>query len=372
MSYLEIDNLSLSLPGFGLTGIRFNLSAGQALVILGPSGAGKSLLLEMIAGFYRPRSGNIRLDGRDITHLPPEARQIGFVFQDHALFPHRTVLQNIVFPLRFQPRLDQKTSLDPAQVMSMLRISHLAERRTTALSGGERQRVALARAMLRQPKLFLFDEPMSALDARAREDLQEELRRLQLSLGLTAVYVTHNQLEAQALGDLVCILDKGRVVQIGSREEVFGHPATPWSARFVGMDNLLRGKVVHIAPAGKGRDQVKVALDSAEILTVHGPCSVRQGDYVMVGIRPEDVVVNGSELGQASEPLDEENEFAACVTGIMPWGVVFKLRLERESKLSLTAFVTKQQLDKAHLKEGSLVRLSLPPKSLHLMVPDAD
>lgn len=256
---------------FRLQNVTLRLQRGQVLVILGASGSGKSVFLESLAGFNRPAAGRIFLDGQEVTAYPPEMRQIGFMFQDYALFPHLTVKDNILFSQRFhkvrrqaaftpwlpkrpvqglelkETRLFPASSRDEgAEVVKWLHLEHLLERYPGQLSGGEKQRVALARVLLQQPKLFLFDEPMSALDARTREDLREELRGIFKELNLTAVYVTHDQAEALALADQVCILQNGRVVQAGMKEEAFGRPVDVATARFVGMDNILLGKVSRV------------------------------------------------------------------------------------------------------------------------------
>jgi ABC-type Fe3+/spermidine/putrescine transport system ATPase subunit len=246
MSYFMIHDLSVVLPRFSLQGVSLALEQGQTLVLLGPSGSGKSVMLETIAGFHLPAKGRIELSGREITSLPPEERGLGFMFQDYALFPHLTVERNIAFGLRRNPEADRHVE----HVMKLLGVRHLIGRRPSSLSGGEKQRVALARALATEPQLFLFDEPLSALDARMREELREELRVLLRTLNATSVYVTHDRLEARALADVIAIIQDGAIRQVGSPQDVFSAPVDAWVAKFVGMQ-VLRPE--QIEPGGPGR-----------------------------------------------------------------------------------------------------------------------
>lgn len=369
---IQIENLSLHLGGFSLQNISLNLPTGKVAVILGPSGSGKSVLLDTLAGFNRPQSGRILLDGQDITSLPPEARQIGFMFQDYALFPNRTVQENILFSLRFRKIgksiSNKENTLDVGQIMNMLHIEHLANRATTSLSGGEKQRVALARALISNPRIFLFDEPMSALDARAKEELQIELGQLLRKLSLTAIYVTHDQTEASALGDLICIMEHGRLAQIGTHEEVFRHPASPFVARFVGMENLLEGQVIDTRPEFDGQTWVSVKTagndGKSEVLVTFTDTKVTLGEKVLLGIRPEDLVI-GPMPPKQTVAMIAQNVILATIADIVPWGVVYRVRLE--GQLELIAFQTQHHLRKNGLSKGHLVQVTLPSTFLHLV-----
>lgn len=359
MSFFKIENLSLQLRDFKLYNLSLQLPQGKVMAILGPSGAGKSVLLETIAGFYRPNRGRIWLDGRDLTPLPAEKRRIGFMFQDYALFPHWTVQQNILSPLRFNHRNGGQANMDPGQIMAMLRIDHLAGRYPENLSGGEKQRVALARALMSRPELLLFDEPMSALDARAREELREELGQLLRELSLTAIYVTHDQAEALALGDIIAIMQGGRLVQSGSKEEVFKRPATPFVARFVGMENLLPGRVMQVEGKAGSCATVKVEVEPLGVVIARGSYDVRAGEKVLLGIRPEDIL-----LGE-TEDLPPTNILFMVVTSIIPWGLFYKLHLR--GKLSLVAYLLKQKIGSQEITPGATVRVNLPPAAFHLV-----
>lgn len=366
MNFLRIENLSLNLGEFDLNNIEINLPHGKVMVILGPSGSGKSVLLETIAGFNHPRAGRIYLDNTDITSLPPEDRMIGFMFQNYALFPHMTVRQNILFSNRFKHRIESEKSFDLDEIISMLQIKKLINRYPGTLSGGEKQRVALARALMRKPKLFLFDEPMSALDARTREELREVLGELLQKLQLTSIYVTHDQEEASALADILGIMNEGRLIQTGSSEDIFNHPSTPFSARFVGMENLFKGKVIEIEKGNERIRNFKIGFDSFEPLTVTGNYNVNIGDEVLVGIRPENILIESiTGGGNFIASIPPSNILESAIKTIIPKGVVYKLHLT--GRIPLTAFLTHQQLNSNSFSRGNTVLVCLPPSSLHLI-----
>lgn len=374
---IQIENLSLHIGSFSLQNISLNLPTGKVAVILGPSGSGKSMLLDTLAGFCRPQSGRILIDGRDITTLPPEARQIGFMFQDYALFPNHTVRENILFSLRFRKSkkniANNENNLDVRQIMTMLRIDHLADRDTTGLSGGEKQRVALARALISNPRIFLFDEPMSALDARAKEELRLELSQLLHELSLTAIYVTHDQAEASALGDLICIMENGRLAQTGTHEEIFRQPISPFVAKFIGMENLFGGQVIDIQPEFDGHTRVIVKADgtggSSNIFEAVTDTKVTLGEKVLLGIRPEDLLVEPVSLNKQVN-MNDSNVISVTITDVIPWGVVYRICME--GLFSLIAFQTKHHIKESGLAKGQLVHVFLPSASLHLIKTNDD
>jgi multiple sugar transport system ATP-binding protein len=258
-----------------LDALDLTIADGEFFALLGPSGCGKTTLLRTIAGLETPTSGSVRINATDVTALPPGRRDVAMVFQDYALFPHMTVSENIAYPLRIRkvPRLERAAKA--AEVARRLSLPDLLHRRPAQLSGGQQQRVALARAIACHPTAFLFDEPLSNLDARLRLEARTFLKRLQRELAVTTVFVTHDQAEALALADRIAVMSHGRMIQIGTPAEVFQRPATTFVAAFIGSTpmNLLPGKitsgVLHVAGA-----------------TLPAPAGVPDGDLVY-GARPE-------------------------------------------------------------------------------------
>src|SRR5262252_6501510 len=220
--------------------LNLHIQAGEFLTLLGPSGSGKTTTL-LLAGFERPTSGHIRLDGRPIEALPPHKRNMGVVFQSYSLFPHMTVAQNVAFPLSVRKVAADAARTRVAAALSKVRLQDFAQRRPQQLSGGQQQRVALARALVFEPRLVLMDEPLSALDKKLREELQLEIRRLHRELGVTMVFVTHDQAEARTLSDRVALFNQGRVEQIASPKQLYETPANPFVAGFIGDNNMLHG-----------------------------------------------------------------------------------------------------------------------------------
>jgi putative spermidine/putrescine transport system ATP-binding protein len=233
-----------------LAGVDLVIGAGEFFTLLGPSGSGKTTLLRLIAGFERPDAGRIELGGSDVTRVPPYARNVNTVFQDYALFPHMTVAQNIEYGLRVRrvPRADRRDKVDRA--LEMVRLSGLGDRRPAQLSGGQRQRVALARAIVNEPQVLLLDEPLGALDFKLRQEMQIELQHVQREVGITFVYVTHDQEEALAMSDRIAVLSNGRIEQIGTPLEVYERPQTDFVAGFIGISNLIErdGRHMTIRP----------------------------------------------------------------------------------------------------------------------------
>jgi putative spermidine/putrescine transport system ATP-binding protein len=233
-----------------LAGVDLVIGAGEFFTLLGPSGSGKTTLLRLIAGFERPDAGRIELGGTDVTRVPPYSRNVNTVFQDYALFPHMTVAQNIEYGLRIRrvAKADRREKVDGA--LEMVRLSGLGNRRTAQLSGGQRQRVALARAIVNEPQVLLLDEPLGALDFKLRQEMQIELQHVQREVGITFVYVTHDQEEALAMSDRIAVLSNGRIEQTGSPLEVYERPQTDFVAGFIGISNLIErdGRHMTIRP----------------------------------------------------------------------------------------------------------------------------
>ena len=251
--------------------VSLSVADGEFIVLLGPTGAGKTTTLRLLAGLERPDEGRVEIAGHDVTALAPAQRDVAFVFQQYSLYPHYTVFQNLAFPLRAPGRRLSSEAVRKRvhEIAEMLRIESKLENRATQLSGGEMQRVSIGRALVREPRLFLMDEPLSSLDAKLREDLRVELKRIQRELGATIVYVTHDQLEAMTLADRIGVLAEGKLVQIDAPREVYERPANIYAAQRLGSPqiNLLESGVLGVEGAHPGA--------------------------ATVGVRPEDVVING-------------------------------------------------------------------------------
>ncbi len=270
-----------------LRSVNLEIERGEFFVILGPSGCGKSTLLNLVAGLEEPTEGEIHIGGRLVARrgfsLPPKNRNVALVFQSYALYPHMSAFDNIAFPLKISGLKGEEIRKRVAEVSQMLGIEHLLRAKPAELSGGEQQRVAIARALVRRPGLLLLDEPLSNLDAQLRQRMRVELKRLQRQLGLTTLYVTHDQTEAMTLADRLSIMKEGRIVQVGEPIEVYRNPADPFVAGFLGSPpmNVLRRKVRRT----EGRMWVDLFGEELRVET--------DRDYVYVGVRPEDISITG-------------------------------------------------------------------------------
>ena len=262
--------------------VDIHVAPGEFLILVGPSGCGKSTLLNIIAGLDDPTEGEVRIGGKNVVGMPPRDRDIAMVFQSYALYPTMSVADNIGFALemRKMPKAERQKRID--EVAAMLQISHLLDRRPSQLSGGQRQRVAMGRALARQPQLFLFDEPLSNLDAKLRVEMRAEIKRLHQASGITSVYVTHDQVEAMTLGSRIAVMKGGVVQQLGTPDDIYNRPANTYVATFIGSPtmNLLRGA------ATGGHFGIQGAA-----LNLAAPASANE---VLLGVRPEHLVMNGS------------------------------------------------------------------------------
>jgi sn-glycerol 3-phosphate transport system ATP-binding protein len=299
MAGLQLDGLRKS---FGsneiLKGVDLTLADGEMLVIVGASGCGKSTLLRIVAGLETPTSGRVLIDGRDVTELDPSARDIAMVFQNYALYPHMSVFENMAYGLKIRglPRAEIRAKVDAAS--ALLGLGELLDRKPRQLSGGQRQRVAMGRAIVRDPKLFLFDEPLSNLDAKLRVQMRGEIRRLQRRLKVTSLYVTHDQVEAMTLGDRLLVMHQGVPVQLATPTEVFERPADTYVAGFIGSPamNLLPGML--------GRNGTVVSVAGAEIGLGARRYDRPDGHAVILGIRPEHVALDPAGMAWPVEVVE--------------------------------------------------------------------
>jgi len=246
---LEVRDIWKSYEGAPLLcGVSFRVDVGETICLLGASGSGKRTLLRIIAGLEQPERGEVLWDGRSLSGVPVHRRYFGLMFQDYALFPHRTVAENVAFGLRMQGQPPNEIAARVAEALAKVNMAAFAHRRVTDLSGGEQQRIALARALAPRPRLLMLDEPLGALDRALKEQVEEELRHILHVTDMPAIYVTHDQEEAFAIADRLILLNHGQVVQSGAPAEVYQRPVSPWVARFLGLSNLLPGRVSSLSP----------------------------------------------------------------------------------------------------------------------------
>src|SRR6266576_3267532 len=272
--------------------VRLAVAAGEFVTLLGPSGCGKTTTLRMIAGFEQPDEGRIRFGGDDVTRLPANQRNIGFVFQNYALFPHLSVFENVAYGLQVRGQPPSDVAKSVGDVLALVGLSGHEQQFPAQLSGGEQQRVALARAVVIRPRVLLFDEPLSNLDAKLRVQMRHEIRDLQRRLSITTIYVTHDQEEAMAVSDRIAVMNQGSVVQEGTAEDLYHRPATEFVAQFVGRVNLIAGVVQSM----NGKSATIAALGRAVIART-GSSDLAAGDPVRIALRPEAI-----EIAQTSVP----------------------------------------------------------------------
>jgi putative spermidine/putrescine transport system ATP-binding protein len=347
---LEIRNLIKRYTPQSVVGpLSFSVGVGEFVSLLGPSGCGKTTTLRCIAGFETPTDGSILLDGERIEHQPPNRRNIGLVFQNYALFPHLTIFENIAFGLRLRRVGQPEVKARVAKALELVGLPDLAERFPRQLSGGQQQRVAIARSVVLEPRIILFDEPLSNLDFKLRLQMRTELRELQRRLGKTAVYVTHDQSEALALSDRIVVMSNGRIEQVGSPRDIYERPANSFVADFIGNSNLLDATVV------------ETATDATTIRTEHGlvlranRSQNSVGDSVVPVIRPEHVrLVNGA-------VADGDNRLGARIEEVTYLGQDLHMRLRVDGKQPLTA-----------VAQGSVARRYAAGDDVIIMIAAAD
>ena len=307
---LKFDNVCKTFGSVpAVKGVSLEIGQGEFFALLGPSGSGKTTLLRIIAGLETPGSGSVFIGGRDVTFLPPYARRIGMVFQDFLLFPHKTVGENISFPLKMQgiEAREQEQQLD--WVLEFVRLSGYGERYPHQLSGGQKQRVALARGLVARPKILLLDEPLAKLDRELRKEMEVEVRRFQVELGIPFVYVTHNQEEALTMSDRIAVMDKGLFEQVGPKLDVYSNPATRFVASFVGSANRLEGELVEMDD-GRARFEW-----GGNWVWAPRPSDARAGDLVELFVKSERLSVRAP--GGTTPPGVPENRLRGHLRDII-------------------------------------------------------
>jgi len=346
---IQIKNLRVELEDFLLQGINLHVAEEEYFVVLGPTGAGKTVLLESIAGLYPVKSGEIWLRGREVTQLEPERRNISIVYQDHALFPHLTVKENIVFGLRLRKQIGQEIDKSLNWLAELLGIVHLLDRKPDTLSGGERQKVALARALSIKPQVLLLDEPLSALDPETREGVQRELRQVHDRLKITTIHVTHDFEEAIALADHIAVLGEGCVKQVGTPEQIFRQPNSEFVARFAMARNIFTGEVAD-------RDDRSAIFHTEGIELVVS--SELRGKW-HASVRPEDILISHQPLHSSAR-----NSFCGTITQVMDKGSTLYLTVNLPP--DFTCLVTRRSFEEMGLAKNQRVYITFKASAIHI------
>ncbi len=343
--FVEFVDVEKSYDGraFAVTRLNLSVARGEFLTLLGPSGSGKTTTLNMLAGFERPTKGVITLEGRSVGRLPPYERNIGMVFQNYALFPHMTVEENVAFPLSVRQISKPDITARVARALDMVRLRQFGDRRPAQLSGGQQQRVALARALVFEPSLVLMDEPLGALDKKLREHMQLEIKQLHVMLGVTIVYVTHDQSEALTMSDRVAVFNNGGIAQLGSPDDLYNTPKSSFVASFIGENNTLEGIVERVS----GRE-CRVKLNGGGEVTALA-IGVAQGAACHVAIRPERLSLESVTAGK--------NALPATVDGRIYLGDHQRLLAKLQNEQVLTVKVGPE----ATMANGESVTVSCAP-----------
>jgi iron(III) transport system ATP-binding protein len=350
--HLRVTGATKRFGGFtALDDVSLEVEGGKLVCFLGPSGCGKTTLLRVIAGLEAQDAGSVEIGGRDVSRLPPAQRDFGIVFQSYALFPNLTVAQNVGYGLVNRRKRRREISARVAELLQLVGMPEQGAKYPAQLSGGQQQRVALARALASSPSLLLLDEPLSALDARVRLHLRDEIKTLQRRLGVTTVMVTHDQEEAMAMADRIVVMNRGRVEQVGSAAEIYARPASAFVADFVGEMNMLQGVV-----SAAGRVQVGALALECPALGARA-----QGERVRLGLRPEEVRIRGVDAAAANavavevELLDFLGAFCRAT-----------LRAETARDLTLLCDFSANAMRDLGIREGQTLTVALPPELLRV------
>jgi spermidine/putrescine transport system ATP-binding protein len=359
MPLLDLRNVTRRFGDFtAVDGVSLAIEAGEFFTLLGPSGCGKTTLLRMIAGFDLPDAGQILLDGVDLADRPPEARPVRTVFQSYALFPHMSVAGNVAFPLQMAGTPAKDIPARVAEALEDVRLQGFGKRRPHELSGGQRQRVAIARALVTHPTVLLLDEPLAALDAKLREEMQIELINLQKQAGITFVYVTHDQTEALALSHRIAVMNRGKVEQMDEPSKVYRFPRSRFVADFIGQCNLFSGTVTH-----SGGGTVTLAVDGLGPVRVATPTAAGTGTAGSIALRPEQI-----RIGAATDAGAGENRFRGTVSDLLYMGDVTVYRVATDGGARVEALLANSQTGRAKFFEpGDAVEMDWPAAAGHFI-----
>ncbi|WP_159941495.1 MULTISPECIES: ABC transporter ATP-binding protein [unclassified Nocardiopsis] len=340
-----------------VNGVDLEIERGEFFSLLGPSGCGKTTTMRMIAGFEDPTEGVVCLDGRDVTGVAANHRDVNMVFQSYALFPHMSVADNVAFGLRRKKVAKAEVTRRVARMLDLVELGHRAKHRPSQLSGGQQQRVALARALVNEPAALLLDEPLGALDLKLRQSMQVELKRIQREVGITFVYVTHDQGEALTMSDRIAVMNHGVVEQLGAPTEIYERPATRFVADFIGTSNLLRGVV---GPASGDLWKVEVACASTA-LAAELPAQVSTGSHVHLTVRPEKVRIS------AARPEGEVSRLPGTVTETVYMGSSTHYQVDVGDGEEVTVYQQNSASSALAAERGERVWLSWPPEHSYVL-----
>ncbi len=339
-------------------GVSLEVRDGELVTLLGPSGCGKTTALRIIAGFESPSSGRVLIDGQDVSRLPPHSRNTAMVFQSYAIFPHLTVAQNVAFGLEMRGWAKSDIATRVNSILDVVGLAGLEHRSPEQLSGGQQQRVALARAIITEPRVLLFDEPLSNLDAKLREQMRGEVRKLQRRLAMTSVYVTHDQSEAMALSDRIVVMEAGRVQQVGAPFEIYARPANRFVADFIGRVNFLEGEVTEAGP-----DRVRITVRGRPLDVPIQKANVRIGEVAFLVVRPETIRVAPASSGTSQM-------FAGTIRRAVYLGPTVEYEIDWDGSTLLV--VGGSPLEHGLLPEGTLVAFDFPADTAHVLPRPAD
>lgn len=354
---IEVDQVT-KIFGHGedkvvaLDNVSLDIKENEFFTLLGPSGCGKTTLLRMIAGFEHPTQGNILLHGEEISHLPPYLRQVNTVFQNYALFPHMTVAENIGFGLSMKNKSKAAINSTVSEMLQLVQMEALSDRRTDQISGGQQQRVALARALAPHPRVLLLDEPLSALDYKLRKEMQIELKRLQHETGITFIFVTHDQEEALTMSDRIAVINNGEVLQVGTPNDIYNHPAMRFVADFIGDTNFLKVKLLE-----SSEDNSKIELPSGKTLSA-GQSVGDHGDLVNIAIRPEQT--------QLLRNLDD-TDLQGKLSNIVYSGTDTHFHVELNTKDFFVIRMQNSGNESENWKVGDSVGINIQPGSVQIL-----
>jgi len=334
-------------------GLDLTIREGEFFSLLGPSGCGKTTTMRMIAGFEEPTRGGIRLHGADVTGIPPNKRDVNMVFQSYALFPHMTVFENVAFGLRRKKAAKEEITRRVGEMLEIVDLGGRGERRPRELSGGQQQRVALARALVNRPRALLLDEPLGALDLKLRQAMQVELKRIQREVGITFVYVTHDQGEALTMSDRIAVMNDGAIEHLGTPRDIYEHPKTRFVAGFIGTSNLLSGTVARV---GAGQAVIEVSPEERIIVPVHDP-GLTPGSTLELTVRPEKIQLS------STRPADQGCVLRGSVTEVVYLGTSTNFSVTTTTGADIVVFQQNSAAAGEAVERGDNVWLSWQPEN---------